>query len=497
MRRTIVLLALLAAWAMPAVAAAQSVVTAEIGSITRTVYGAGQVQSASMPGVYAGTDAAVAEWTVGVGDSVKAGDVIGYLTDAELDAEIEQLELDAQKALEALADTKTYEMYTESVVRDERGRPVKDEETGEAMTVKSSNEITIRAPAAGRIMAIYIEPGDDALAVYREKGAVMMLSTDGRMKVELRDVECDLALGDAVRVKGEGIEAEGRVVNLTHRGTRATVEVIGDTYPMDAAVSVYDEGGALAGEGVLEINKPLAVSAYGGTVKGIMWNVKVGAMVERQDALARLVWDEMPLYIGNDEAVYAYARANAMLSDALARRESLTLTAPVDGVIACIDVSEGEDVTAGTRLLSLVEDGAGMTLVLKVDELDIVSVAPGQSVSLTADALPEMTLGGMVEKIAPIGDTSGAVTTFDVYVTLTGEIDERVRGGMNMSGEIAVESAQGAVTLPAEALQKDAQGWYVTMEDGSRRDVRVGIMTDGRVQITGGLDAGERIICRT
>ena len=495
MRRLCAMLALLLA--MPAGALAQSVVQAQQGDITRTVYGTGQVQPESQQGVYAETDATVAEYKVGVGDAVTAGDVIGYLEDEELEAEIAQLELDLQTAEQELRATETHEQYTYRQLYDEEGEPRFDVNTGEPLLGKYSNEITIRAPAAGRIMAVYIEAGDDALAVYRDKGAVFMLSTDGRMKVELEGLSGELALGDTVSVRGEGVDVQGSVVNLTHRGIRATIQVIGDDYPMDTPVTVYDADGEAVGEGILAINKPLAVSAYGGTVKGIAWNAVVGNTVKRDDVLARIEWDEIPLYLDNDEVVYAYAKAVSMLEDAQNELDALTLTAPVSGVVASVDTEEGTDVTAGTKLLSIVEDGSGMQLILEVDELDILSVEPGQSVSLTADALPDEQFSGVVEKIAPLGDTTNAVTVFDVYVTLTGEVDERVRGGMNMSGEIAVETAQDAVIIPSDALYQDAEGWYVLMEDGTERRVTLGIMTDTQAQVTDGLAAGERVISRT
>lgn len=68
--------------------------TAALGTIEKTVFGAGEVQPASQPGVYAQTDGKIAEYLVEVGDSVKAGDVVARLENDELDAEIAQLELD-------------------------------------------------------------------------------------------------------------------------------------------------------------------------------------------------------------------------------------------------------------------------------------------------------------------------------------------------------------------------------------------------------------------
>ena len=118
-----------------------------------------------------------------------------------------------------------------------------------------------------------------------------------------------------------------------------------------------------------------------------------------------------------------------------------------------MDVKKGDKVEDGAKLLSLVESGAGMALTLSVDELDIISVQPGQRVNIAVDALEDVMLTGVVEKIAPLGNTQTSVTTYDVYVQLTGEIDSRVLGGMNVTGEIVISGAENALTIPTEALK--------------------------------------------
>lgn len=482
---------MLAALAAGLCATAQaSSAVARSGDIEKTVYGSGSVQPVSQPGVYALTAGTVDALLVELGDEVFEGQVVAQMRDEELSAQIAELEYTLQTVQASVSDVETHTQYVYRQLYDEDGDKRVDVNTGEPLLGKFSNEITIRAPASGRLKAIYIEAGDDALAVYRDKGAVMMLSTDGRMKVELENLDgTSLALGDSVYVTGEGIEANGTVVSLTRRGTEATIVVIGDEYPMDTPVTVSTADGTVMGEGILEINKPLAVSAYGGTIKGIA--VKVGQEVSRYDVLARIVWDEIPLYLDNDEALREYAKAQAELEKAQEKLEALTVTAPCTGKVASVEVSEGDSVTDGARVMTLVED-AGMTVVLSVDELDIIGVQPGQKVSLTVDALADAEMSGVVEKIAPLGNTGSGVTTYDVYIELT-QMDERVLGGMNVSGEIVIESLKDVVIIPTDALRKDGEGYYVTMEDGSARRVSVGVMTDDYTQITEGISSGETV----
>ena len=471
--------------------AAQQTAAATYGTLEKTVYGSGEIMPSNQPVISADVDAAVVEIYCEMGDTVREGDILVKLESDALEAQIEQMEYNLQIAESEVRAVQTHEQYVYRQLYDEDGEPRFDVNTGEPLMGKYSNEITIRAPTAGRVKAIYIEAGDDSLAVYRDKGAVMMLSTDGRMKVELTDLEIGtLELGDTVRVSGEGIDTEGTVVNLTRRGMEATIQVIGDEYDMDIPVTVSSEAGDVIAEGILEINKPMAVSSYGGTVKGIA--VKVGDMVNRYDVLARIVWDEIPLYLENASVLNEYNKAQVEMENAVADRAALTIVAPCDGQIVSVDVEEGAQVTAGTQLVTMVED-SGMSLVLSVDELDIPSVEPGQQVKLSVDALEDVTLTGVVEKIAPLGNTETAVTTYDVYVTLE-DVDERIKGGMNVSGDIVVDTAENALLIPTQALGKDQEGYYVTLLDGQTRRVQTGIMTDDRVQILSGLSAGEYVV---
>lgn len=463
------------------------------GTIEKTVFGAGTVQPASQPGVYATVEATVSATLVELGDEVHAGDVVMQLENAELAQEIAEAEYALWEAQEAVEETRTYDRYRYEVkIDDETGRPMVDLPTGQYVYEQYSNELSIEAPCDGRVMAVYIKPGDDALAVYRKWGAVVLLSTDGRMKAEL-DVSdgVTLELGQTVKVTGTGVRTEGTVVSLTRQGTQAVVQVGSDEYAMNTAVTVTTQSGETVGTGVLAINKPMAVSAYGGTVRGVA--VKVGDTVKRGDAISRFTWGEEPLYIDNASVLLDYAKAQAELEALRKKQDALVITAPCDGRVATLDADNGDSVTGGTKLLSIVEDGAGMTLTLSIDELDIVSVEAGQRAVMELDALPDVTLEGTVEKIAPLGSTGTAVTTYDVTIALDG-VDSRVMGGMNVSGEIIVDSAQDALLIPTDALQKSGGAYYVTMQDGSTRAVSLGIVTRDQAQILSGLSEGECVV---
>lgn len=488
--------ALLLALALGPVQGAQALeASVTEGRIEKTVFGSGEILPVSQPGVYAEISGEVARTLVEMGDSVKAGDVLVELENDELAAEVLQLEHDIELARQDVLYTETHTQYVYRQIYDEDGRPRNDVNTGEPLLGKYSNEISIYAPCDGRVMAVHIEVGDDSLAQFREHGYVIMLSTDGRMRVDISEITgVSVALDDELRVIGEGFETTGKVVDLTRHGTSASVLVNSDEYVMDTPVTVMTMDGEYVGAGILEINKPMGISAYGGTIKSLAWNAQVGKYVERLDPLARIVWDELPLYFDNDKVLREFVKVKTQLESAQANQEALAIVAPCDGKIVSVDVQKGDSVEDGTQLLTMVETGAGMSLTLSVDELDIVHVQPGQDVQIAVDALEDVTLTGVVEKIAPLGNTESSVTTYDVYIELTGEIDSRILGGMNVTGEIVVSSEENALTIPTEALRRDEAGWYVVMASGETRSVQLGVMTDSRVQIISGVSEGDRVV---
>lgn len=403
------------------------------GAMDETVFGTGTTSARNQPNLLAEADGTLTDLRVSVGDEVKEGDILAVLTNEEIDDTITDLEF----ALWDLDDT------------------IVDTSAG-AKTRK------IEASTKGRVMAVYAQKGDDALAVFRREGALAIISTDGRMKVELQSEtgRLDLTLGETVKVFGIGVDEVGTVVDLTHQGTRAVITVLNDNLPMGADVTVKKENGDTVGEGTLEVNKPMAISSYGGTISYV--TVKVGDEVERREILFQL--EDSPLTLKIEDLRLQREAAAKELADAKAQRENLIIVAPCDGIVASLEVKEGDEITSGTLIGSILQ-GEEMNLTIAVDELDVVEVEPGQPVTITIDALSGMEMQGEVYKIAPVGTNSGGVTTYDVELTFDAA-GTGVRSGMNATGEIQIAAADDVLYVPVEALMTINNEKYVMVADG-------------------------------
>lgn len=412
------------------------------GSIAETVYGTGTTSASNQPGILAQADGTLTELRVSVGDTVKEGDILAVITNDTIDASISDLEF----ALWDLDDTITG-------------------------TMAGSKVSVIAAPASGRLVAMYAKGGDDALAVFRREGALAIISTDGRMKVELSSSEhvLGLELDQTVTVYGDGILCEGKVVDLTRQGTCATITMKEEDLPfvqggeslLGCMVSVRDADGREIGSGDLQANKPMAVSSYGGTI--LSTSFVVNQSITRNETLYRLT--DSPLTLRVEELRLKREAAAKELEDAKLKRENLIVLAPCDGTVASLVVSEGDEVTEGMLLGSILH-GEDMNLTIAVDELDVVEVEIGQKVDITIDALSDVTMEGEVSKIAPVGVSAGGVTTYDVQLTFDAT-GSGVRSGMNATGEIQVAYAEDALYVPVEALMTMGNQTYVMVADGS------------------------------
>lgn len=438
------------------------------GAMSETVYGTGTTSARNQPNVLAEADGTLTDLRVSVGDEVKAGDILAVLTNDEIDDTITDLEfalwdLDAQ-----ITETRA-----------------------------GSKVSSIEAPVAGRVVAIYAKAGDDALAVFRREGTLAVISTDERMKVELTSAEgaLGLALDEKVTVIGEHIYAEGTVVELTRQGTQATITVMEDDLPMNKdydgdgkadmimgrTVEVRNADNQIIGEGTLEPNKPMAVSAFGGTITYV--DAILGSKVGRTERMFRLT--DSPLTLTIEELRLQREASAKELEEAKEQRENLIIVAPCDGTVATLDVEEGDEITSGTLIGSILQ-GEDMNLTIAVDELDVVQVEIGQPVSITIDALSSLEFTGEVYKIAPVGNNSGSVTTYDVELTFDAA-GTGVRSGMNATGEIEVASADDVLYVPVEALMTIKNQTYVMVADGGTT-----VLADAAQSAASGSQRGSR-----
>ena len=159
---------------------------------------------------------------------------------------------------------------------------LKDLDGAIASAYDSSPSSIIQAGTSGRVKKIYAEKGKDAADTMYEHGAMMLLSLDGKMAVDLeaepdRDAALTVILSDGTELPGTAAASEDGVCTVTVSDAKA---------PADDAVTVKDETGRVLGEGTLYIHNALRVTGVYGTVQTI--NASLNQKVSKGTTLITL-----------------------------------------------------------------------------------------------------------------------------------------------------------------------------------------------------------------
>ncbi|NLA53029.1 MAG: HlyD family efflux transporter periplasmic adaptor subunit, partial [Clostridiales bacterium] len=172
---------------------------------------------------------------------------------------------------------------------------------------------------------------------------------------------------------------------------------------------------------------------------------------------------------------------------------------PVDGIIAHLSAQEKMALKKEDELLRLFHPGS-FVLDVAVDELDILSLQPGQEGMATLDALTKAEFPVTVEKIYLLGNTSGGITNYTVSLSIRG--DERLRSGMNGTVTLRVDEVSEAVLVPLAALMSDRGGNYVLLKGegsqspGIKTYIDVGLSDANFAAVLEGLQENDVVLVR-
>jgi len=185
----------------------------------------------------------------------------------------------------------------------------------------------------------------------------------------------------------------------------------------------------------------------------------------------------------------------------LERIERHELVAPFSGSIARKGAEEGEWVDTGATVFELVETDS-LWFDLQVAQEFLPTVESAVSATLRLDAYPQQPLEAEVDVIVPVKDpVSRTFLTRLVFDDPEGLASP----GMSGAATLRVDPGDSAsVTVPRDAVTRYPDGsakvWIVREEDGAAvarsATVRTGGALGETVEVTEGLEGGERVVVR-
>lgn len=438
--------------------AKDEVLSAEVtvGNISTTVSGSGTLEAVDVENYTVPSSVEIVDYYVEAGDRVEKGDLIATVTNASLLTAMS----DMQKEINDL-----------------------DDKIADAIGDKVSE--TISASTTGRVKVIYAAAGDDVATVVYDHGALMLLSLDGYMAV---DVTTDaLTAGQSVSVTlSDSTVVSGTVEKIVNGVATILVTDNGTSY--EDAVTVHDGNGTTYGTGSLYIHSQMMITGYAGTVSSV--SVSVNDKVSAGTTLLKLKDTETSA--SYDALLKERAELEAQLNTLVRIYKEGGICATITGV-----VDSAESTTEGdSMVVASVSADTNMSISISVDETDILSIAIGQEVTVSIDSIGDETYTGTVTKVNKTATSTSGVTYYTAEVQI--EKTEDMLSGMSASVVVTIEGSENALLIPIDALHQSSSSSYVyttydesTGEYGGKVEVTTGLSNSTYVEITSGLSEGD------
>jgi membrane fusion protein, multidrug efflux system len=201
--------------------------------------------------------------------------------------------------------------------------------------------------------------------------------------------------------------------------------------------------------------------------------------------------------ISSQEYDEASANFDAMRASLDLRRQQLSdakISAPFAGTVGARNISPGQVISRDTVLTTLV-DADPVKAEFDVPEKFLSQLQAGQNVGLNVSAYPGKKFQGTVYFIAPALDS--ATRTALVKAKIPNPQNE-LKPGMFANLDLTLEVRSNAIVIPEEAVMFQGTNASVFIVGTSNlammKPVTLGTRLPGQIEITSGLDGGEKVV---
>lgn len=196
------------------------------------------------------------------------------------------------------------------------------------------------------------------------------------------------------------------------------------------------------------------------------------------------------------------AQLQATVGSARSKRSDANVRSPIGGIIGQVFVEEGDLATPQRPICTVVQMDR-VEVVIQVPEQDLGSVHAGMEAEVRIASVPERVFRAPVSRISPVVDRMSRTATLRIMLD---NPDHVIRPGSLADVSIEVERHDNAVVVNQYSLVLDERAGddgrahfraYVLSSEGEsveERRVETGIFAGDRVEVTEGLDDGERLV---
>lgn len=493
---TIVVLVLII-WAFSSHSAAP-LATAKVvrGTVARNVSVTGNTEAAQDLNLAFEVSGRIVRIPVSTGDTVYAGKPLVMLDSSVLQAQLEQ----------ARATLAMQQAKLDSLKKGSRPEDIaaKQAQTDSAVQALDDAERT----AQNSILTAYTSANDALRNVVAPLFSSKTLTYSTGNPQARADVQSNYDTVDANLVKWQS-EIGSLVANSDAASTESALESslvhlqklqffmsrISDTLDPGAAASLsgatYGSYKTIASQALSTVNASIATLS------------SQDQAVAAADSAAKVARATLSLaQAGNtDEDIRAQEaavlQAKGGVDSAAAQIAKTAIVSPIDGTVTNIAMKEGELVTPGTPIVTLMSS-ENLELEADIPEVDILAVKVGDSATVKLDAFgTRQQFDARVISIDPASTPVQGVATYKTKFQFTKKYDG-VKPGMTADISVVGEKHENALLIPQKAVQTKGLDKIVTVKTDKgqeQRTVTIGLRDDkGNVEVVNGLNEGDTIM---
>ena len=408
-------------------------------------------------------------------------------------------------------------------------------------TVTASGEvrpiryIKLTSEIAGRILEIYVNPGDQ---VTKNQPLVRIDPTQLQSSQEAQFAATQASISDVQSARNGVSSAQQSLVVAEAAVSQAKQQTVSAEIDLKTAERELKRATNLVESNVMSRSEYDAARDRYDQAKAKLQAQTIAV----KEAMERANQQREAVKQAQTNVKSSEARANqqqAFLRGQSSQREKATQYSPLNGVIADIPTRVGEyavSALSSTPLMTIA-DMSTINIEVNVDETEIANVDVGQQAKVKVDALGDKEINAVVTQKNPLAiaksDTQGGLSNrvnvqeakeFKVTLELkdlTDDVRAKLKPGMSATATVTTKTKTNVIAVPLQAIvekappapspgpslagsaptpvgekPKEQKGVYILDKNNKVKFVEVttGITGESDIEITSGLQAGAEVI---
>ncbi len=202
------------------------------------------------------------------------------------------------------------------------------------------------------------------------------------------------------------------------------------------------------------------------------------------------------IQVAQNQLAQATASKDAMevqYNNALKTLNDLSVTSPIDGIVAANNIDEGEHYNSAFPAFTVINMDT-LTMTVNVPETLIGSIELDDEVRINVEAANLLDMTGHIYEISPVPNNNDLSYPVKISVSNKNHI---IKSGMFADVTITINEAKDVIVVSRNSLELSDNHWYAyTVLDSivTVSEVEVGLDNGIDVEIINGLEVGQQLI---